>query len=111
MGWRQKKKLAKEAETAGAVVDPLRNLNIAVGSYDIKREASVYFDSSGSKSWTKAWFSGKEKGESSKEISVKEAADYVNDVIDLDDWLSRHYPKQMAAYREAIAKTTQTITS
>lgn len=103
--------MAQEAEISGIVIDPLRNLNIAAGSYDINRKASVYFDSSGVKCWTKAWFNNKEKGESSKEISRQEAIDYVQDRMGLDDWLTRYYPKQMSAYQEAIAKTTKTITS
>ncbi|MGM9778498.1 MAG: hypothetical protein ACI3ZD_09225 [Prevotella sp.] len=103
--------MAQEAETSGLVIDPLRNLNISAGSYDITRKASVYFDASGVKCWTKAWFNNKEKGEPSKEISRHEAIDYVQDRIGLDDWLTRHYPKQMSAYQEAISKTTKTITS
>lgn len=42
-------------------VDPLSDLEIEVQSYDIQRVASVYFDRSGTRCWTKAWFNGKEK--------------------------------------------------
>lgn len=83
-------------------VDPLSDLQIDVLSYDIEREASVYFDTSGTRCWTKAWFNGREKGESAIEISRQLALKFISDEISLNDWLSRFYPKQMTAYNKAI---------
>ena len=34
------------------MVDPLENLEIDIHSYDISREASVYFDTPGTRCWT-----------------------------------------------------------
>lgn len=83
-------------------VDPLSDLQIDVLSYDIEREASVYFDTSGTRCWTKAWFNGREKGERAIEISRQLALKFISDEISLNDWLSRFYPKQMTAYNKAI---------
>ena len=80
------------------IVDPLENMAINVGSYDVEREASVYFDTSGLRCWTKAWFNGRDKGEKS-----------INHQIAMDDWLSRYYPKQMTAYHKAIEQARQQI--
>lgn len=85
-------------------VDPLSDLEIEVQSYDIQRVASVYFDRSGTRCWTKAWFNGKEKGERAIEITIQLANKFVNDEINIDDWLSRFYPKQMTVYHKAIAQ-------
>ena len=85
-------------------VDPLSDLEIEVQSYDIQRVASVYFDRSGTRCWTKAWFNGKEKGERAIEITIQLANKFVNDEISIDDWLSRFYPKQMTVYHKAIAQ-------
>lgn len=85
-------------------VDPLSDLEIEVQSYDIQRVASVYFDRSGTRCWTKAWFNGKEKGERAIEITIQLANKFVNDEISMDDWLSRFYPKQMTVYHKAIAQ-------
>jgi len=51
--------------------DPLQNLEIDIHSYDISREASIYFDTTGTRCWTKAWFNGREKGEKSIEKGRK----------------------------------------
>ena len=85
-------------------VDPLSDLEIEVQSYDIQRVASVYFDRSGTRCWTKTWFNGKEKGERAIEITIQLANKFVNDEINIDDWLSRFYPKQMTVYHKAIAQ-------
>lgn len=59
----QQKKLSNQAAEDGLIADPLADMAINVGSYDVEREASVYFDSSGMRCWTKAWFNGRDKGE------------------------------------------------
>lgn len=84
-------------------------MEINIGSYDVEREASVYFDTSGTRCWTKAWFNGREKGEKAIEITRQQAIKFINDEISKDDWLSRFYPKQMIAYRQAIDQTRQQI--
>ena len=91
------------------IVDPLENMAINVGSYDVEREASVYFDTSGLRSWTKAWFNGRDKGEKSIEITRQQAIQFINHQIAMDDWLSRYYPKQMTAYHKAIEQARQQI--
>lgn len=91
------------------IVDPLENMAINVGSYDVEREASVYFDTSGLRCWTKAWFNGRDKGEKSKEITRQQAIQFINHQIAMDDWLSRYYPKQMTAYHKAIEQARQQI--
>ena len=91
------------------IVDPLENMAINVGSYDVEREASVYFDTSGLRCWTKAWFNGRDKGEKSIEITRQQAIQFINHQIAMDDWLSRYYPKQMTAYHKAIEQARQQI--
>lgn len=91
------------------IEDPLADLAINVGSYDVEREASVYFDTSGMRCWTKAWFNGREKGEKSIEITRQQAIQFINNQISMDDWLSRFYPKQKTAYHKAIEQARQQI--
>lgn len=91
------------------IEDPLADLAINVGSYDVEREASVYFDTSGMRCWTKAWFNGREKGEKSIEITRQQAIQFINNQISMDDWLLRFYPKQMTAYHKAIEQARQQI--
>ena len=79
------------------IVDPLENMAINVGSYDVEREASVYFDTSGLRCWTKAWFNGRDKGEKSIEITRQQAIQFIN------------HPKQMTAYHKAIEQARQQI--
>lgn len=45
----------------GLLVDPLQDLQADIRSYDIQREASIYFNTSGERVWTKSWFNGSEK--------------------------------------------------
>lgn len=91
------------------IEDPLANMSINIGSYDVERETSVYFDASGTRCWTKAWFNGREKGEKAIEITRQQAIKFINDEISKDDWLSRFYPKQMVAYHKAIEQARQQI--
>lgn len=91
------------------IADPLADMAINVGSYDVEREASVYPDRAGLRWWTKAWFNGREKGEKSIEITRQQAIQFINDNISMDDWLSRFYPKQMTAYHKAIEQARQQI--
>lgn len=99
-----KKKLLDKVSEDGLTVDPLANLDIDIQTYDVQRTASVYFDRSGTRCWTKSWFNGKEKGEKSIEITRQLAIKFINDEINMDDWLSRFYPKQMTVYHKAIAQ-------
>lgn len=105
----QQKKLSNQAAEDGLIADPLADMAINVGSYDVEREASVYFDSSGMRCWTKAWFNGRDKGEKSIEITRQQAIQFINHQISMDDWLSRFYPKQMTAYHKAIEQARQQI--
>ena len=89
--------------------DPLENLEIDIHSYDISREASVYFDTTGTHCWTKAWFNGREKGEKSIEITRQLAVKFINDEILLDDWLARFYPKQMNVCHKAIEQARKQL--
>lgn len=91
------------------IADPLADMAINVGSYDVERYASVYYDTAGVRCWTKAWFNGRDKGEKAIEISRQQAMKFVNDEISMDDWLSRFYPKQMTAYHKAIEQARQQI--
>ena len=91
------------------IADPLADMAINVGSYDVEREAAVYFDSSGMRCGTKAWFNGRDKGEKSIEITRQQAILFINHQISMDDWLSRFYPKQMTAYHKAIEQARQQI--
>ena len=93
----------------GLVSDPLAHLSINVQSYDVKRVASVYADNQGNRWWTKAYFYGRERGESSIEISKAQACQFIHEEVGLDEWLSRFYPKQMKAYYEAISHTRRQL--
>ena len=84
--------------------DPLASMEIDVQSYDIHRLASVYFDRSGTRCWTKAWFNNREKGEKAIEVTRQLAIKFINDEMNLDEWLSRFYPKQMAVYHKAMTQ-------
>lgn len=105
----QKKKLSEEATANGLMEDPLENLEIDIHSYDISREASIYFDTTGTRCWTKAWFNGREKGEKSIEITRQLAVKFINDEILLDDWLARFYPKQMNVCHKAIEQARKQL--
>lgn len=109
MGCRAKKKLSEQAAADGLVVDPLADLQISVESYDVSRTASIYFDSEGNRCWTKAWFCGREKGEPAVEINRSLAIAFIKDQITKDQWLSRFFPTQMAAYNKAIEQTRRQL--
>lgn len=106
-----KKKLSDQVASDGLVIDPLSDLAIDVESFDIKHEAYVYFDSSGRRCWTKAWFNGREKGEKAIEITRMLAIKFINDEISQNDWLTRFYPKQMSVYHKAIEQARQQLLS
>ena len=108
MGGCAKKKVYEQSADSG-LIDPLATLQIDVQSFDVNRRASVFFNSSGDRCWTKGWFNGREKGEPAIEISRKQAIAFINGDIKLDDWLTRHYPKQMNAYHKAIEQTRQQL--
>ena len=91
------------------MIDPLSDLAIDVESFDIKHEAYVYFDSSGRRCWTKAWFNGREKGEKAIEITRMLAIKFINDNIEKDAWLEEYFPKQMEVYHNAIEQTREQI--
>lgn len=91
------------------MIDPLEGLEIDVRSYDISREASVYYDNAGVRCWTKAWFNGREKGEDAVEITRQLAIKFINDEISLDDWLARFYPKQMNICNKAIEQARKQL--
>lgn len=84
-------------------------MNIDVENYDIERTASVYFDRSGQRAWTKAWFNGRKDGEKSIEITREQAIKFLKDIIDRDAWLSHYFPRQMSACQQAVAQVRQQI--
>ena len=87
----------------------MAGLRIDVKSFDVKRVASVYFDTEGNRCWTKAWFNDRQKGEPAIEITRKQAIAFINDQISKDSWLTRFWPKQMSIYHKAIDQTRQQI--
>lgn len=78
-------------------------------SFDVKRVASVYFDTEGNRCWTKAWFNDRQKGEPAIEITRKQAIAFINDQISKDSWLTRFWPKQMSIYHKVIDQTRQQL--
>ena len=78
-------------------------------NFDPLKKIKYYFDTSGLRCWTKAWFNGRDKGEKSIEITRQQAIQFINHQIAMDDWLSRFYPKQMTAYHKAIEQARQQI--
>lgn len=87
----------------------MEDLEIDVQSFDIPRIVSVYPDRSGLKWWTKAWFNNNELGESSVEIEMERAIQFIHDRIDKDEWLEEFYPKQMEVYHQAIEQTREQL--
>ena len=83
-------------------VDPLQELHTDVQSFDISHKAYLYFNQSGDRCWTKGYFNGHPKGEKSVEVTRDMAIKLIHGEITQDSWLSRYFPKQMAAYRQAI---------
>lgn len=84
-------------------------MDIDVQSFDISRMASVYPDRAGVRWWTKAWFNGNEVGEPSVEIEERNAVQFILGNVSKDEWLDRHFPKQMEIYRNAIEQTKEQI--
>lgn len=93
----------------GLVVDPLSDMQLDIRSYDIKRVASIYFDTSGSRVWTKAWFNGSDKGEHAIEINREMAIKFNKNEISRDVWLSRFFPKQMQNVRKAVSEAKMQV--
>ena len=93
----------------GLIVDPLSDIQPDIRSYDIKRVASIYFDTSGSRVWTKAWFNGSEKGENAIEINRDMAIKFNKNEISRDVWLSRFFPKQMQNVRKAVSEAKMQV--
>lgn len=89
--------------------DPLENMEIEAQSYDIERVASIYFDRSGTRAWTKAWFNGHEQGEPAIPITREQAIKFQNDTISRDAWLAHYYPKQMSACANAVEQARQKL--
>ena len=85
------------------MVDPLSQIQSgSLKKFDIKRVASVYFNTEGDRCWAKAWFNGHERGEPAKEISRQEAVKFISGKVSKDLFLSRHYPRQMGACRQSV---------
>lgn len=100
----RRKSFANQMVKDGYIIDPLANMYAEIKSYDIQREASIYYDTTGQRVWTKAWFNGREKGEASIEITRDMAIKFTNNEITRDVWLSRYYPKQMQNVKKAVAE-------
>lgn len=84
-------------------------MEVDIQSYDVSRTASVFFDTDGTRCWTKAWFGGREKGEPAVEINRKLAIAFISGQISKDAWLARFFPKQMSAYAKAIEMTRKQL--
>lgn len=84
-------------------------MSVDIQNYDVRRTASIYFNTSGERCWTKAWFNGNEKGEPAIEISRQNAIAFIEDRITPDQWLSHFFPKQMQVYYQAINQTRQRL--
>lgn len=91
------------------MIDPLADMQVEVQNYDIERIASVYFDRSGQRAWTKAWFNHRDQGEKAIEISRDQAIKYRKDMISRDDWLAHYFPRQMSACQQAVAQVRQQL--
>lgn len=109
MGRAAKKKLSEQVAEDGLIADPLADMAINIGSFDVERETSVYPSTAGDRWWTTAWFNGREKRERSVEITRQQAIQFTNHLVDEDAWLSRYFPKQMTACRKAIESARQQI--
>lgn len=105
----QKKKFLKEAADEGRFIDPFKDFDILVHSFDVPRIASVYPDNAGIRWWTKAWFNNRENGEDVVEISREMAIKFIKGEISKDAWLERFYPKQMSVYHNAIDQTRKQL--
>ena len=83
-------------------MDPLKELQTDIQSFDISHRAFLYYKQSGDRVWTKGYFNNRPKGEKSVEVTRDMAIKLTQGEITQDAWLSRYFPKQMAAYRQAI---------
>lgn len=90
-------------------VDPLQNYSINAENYDIDREAYVYWSSDGSRAWTKAKFNGRDKLERSVPVSILQAWMFCQYKVNVDDWLSRYFPKQMSVCQKVLEQTRHQI--
>jgi hypothetical protein len=93
------------------VIDPLADIEIEAECYDVKRVASLYFDTEGKRCWTKAWFNDREKGEPAVEVTRALAISFVNGTLTRDQWLSQFFPKQMQICQKAVEQTRQQLLS
>ena len=75
-----------------------------VQSFDIPRTVSVYPDQAGIRWWTKAWFNNRKDGEASVEISRQNAIQFIRDEVEKDEWLEKHFPKQMEVYHNTYSR-------
>ena len=91
------------------MVDPLKELDISIQSFDIPRLVSVYPDQVGIRWWTKAWFNNRKEGEVSVEITRQLAIRFIQNQIEKDEWLEEYFPKQMEIYHNAIQQTREQL--
>lgn len=80
-----------------------------IQSFDIPRIVSVYPDHAGVRWWTKAWFNNRENGEAAVEIEERLAVQFIHDMVNKDEWLEEHFPKQMEVYHSAIEQTKEQL--
>ncbi|MCC8119000.1 MAG: hypothetical protein LIP09_09705 [Bacteroidales bacterium] len=73
------------------------------------RKVTVYSNNVGTRFWTKAWFSGSEKGCPSVEIepynpelALMRAYEFYMGLVDKDEWLEEFYPEHMQIYYQSI---------
>lgn len=87
----------------------MADLEIEAEVYDVKRKATLYFDTEGKKCWTKAWFNAREKGEPAVEVTRSLAISFINNTLSRDEWLSQFFPKQMDICKKATEQTRRQL--
>ena len=102
MGRRSKKKARDQAVEDSGIIDPLKDLEVQVQSFDIPRTVSVYPDQAGIRWWTKAWFNNRKDAR-------QNALLFIHDQVEKDQWLEDYFPKQMEVYHNAIEETRRQL--
>ncbi|MDD6552159.1 MAG: hypothetical protein PUF37_01030 [Prevotellaceae bacterium] len=90
-------------------VDPLADIHMTVENFDVERTATAYYNNLGTMAWTTAYFNGREKAEPAVQVPVPMVLKLLQGIISRDEWLSRFFPKQMAAYHKAIEESRRML--
>lgn len=70
---------------------------------------SVYPDRFGIRWFTKAWFNNSEHGDDAIEIERLQAIQFIQNLVEKDEWLEQYYPDQMNAYHKAMEQTKEQL--